>query len=75
MEEVTYDYKTCDRWWQPLLILLKPDTMHQRLKAIVQDQSKNNSKYFDNGASLIPFDLESDIISISVLSVFNFIIK
>ena len=29
--------------WQPLLILLKPDTMHQRLKAIVQDQSKNNS--------------------------------
>ena len=43
MEEVTYDYKTCDRWWQPLLILLKPDTMHQRLKAIVQDQSKNNS--------------------------------
>lgn len=27
------------------------------------------------GASLIPFDLESDIISISVLSVFNFIIK
>ena len=28
---------------QPLLILLKPDTMHQRLKAIVQDQSKNNS--------------------------------
>ena len=25
------------------IILLKPDTMHQRLKAIVQDQSKNNS--------------------------------
>ena len=44
MEEVTYNYKTCDRWWQPLLILLKPDTMHQRLKAILSCGSSSFSR-------------------------------